>query len=364
MKKIVSFLLALVLTFGMSVAGFAATNPKITKQVSALDDEYAGEVSPGTTIALPLGSNMFENADGKLNADQLTAAEVRAANITVKYTAKSGPKAIESVAIKENSAKKAVVLVTLADPFTSTKPLDFEVSIVLYIGSKRQSHTTTVTGTLTNEEEFVYADTDYIDLSEGIVAVCEEGASKVEAYLGNDVSMFVRMVKGKSYAGSASMEATDADIDVFEQYPDVVDVYRLSVSGLSGTGKTVKITSDSKLYIYDSDLNYLGTTDDMLTFKDVYYAATKKLDVIDTSADDEEEYDDYDDEYVVEDDSDVYPDDVPEGDTLPAVTQTGSGSKNRADNPDTGVSPIFGFSAVAGMVSLAVMGAVSVKKKK
>lgn len=351
MKKLVSLLLAAAITIGMTSAVFAA-NPKITKQIAPLADYYAGDVTPGTKIFLPLVQDAFEGA-----TEALTAADVRTSSITVKYTAKAGPKAIESVAIKEDSNKKPGVLVTLVEPFVSTKPLDFEITITLYISGKRQSHSTYVSGTLTNDEQDVYSDTDYIDLSDGSVAVCSESASKVETFLGNGVTMFARMVKGKSYAGIATVEPTESDINILEQYPDIVEVYNLTLTGLSGTGKIVQIDSTAS-HVYDGDLNYLGTADGLLPLHTKYFIAQNKLDVI---AAGEDEPEDSEDEYYEDETSDDYnPDEVDDNDAMAAVSPSG----NKSDNPDTGIPPLFGISMTAGMLSLGAMGAVCLKDGK
>lgn len=350
MKKIVSLLLAAAIAIGMTATVFAA-NPKITKQATALADVYEGDVKPGTQIFLPLVKEAFEGA-----TEDLTASDVRTSKITVKHTAKSGPKAIESVEIKENSAKKAGVLITLVDTFVSTKPLDFEVTVTLYIDGKRQSDSTYVSGTLTNDEQDVYSDTDYLDLSDGSVAVCAESATKVETFLGEGVTMFVRMVKGKSYAGVAKTEPTESDIDILDQYPDIVEVYNLTLTGLTGTGKIVQIDSAAP-HVYDGDLNYLGTTDGLLPLSTKYFIAANKLDVI---AAGEDEPEDSEDEYYDETEDDYDPADVDESDTMPAV----SPSTSKSDNPSTGIPALFGISMAAGMLSLAAMGIVGLKNGK
>lgn len=356
MRKLISLLLAAVITVGMTATVFAA-NPKITEQAEALAD-VSDDYYPGAKIFIPFVEGAFAEA-----TEDLTASDVRTSKITVKHTIKSGSKAIGSVAIKEDSSKKAGILVTLVDPFTSTKPLDFEVVCTLYIDGKRQQYSTSVSGTLSNPEMEVYSDTDYVDLSDGTMAVCVENATKVEAFLGEGVSMFVRMVKGKNYMGVASTDPTDNDIEIFDQYTDITDVYNLSVNGLSGTGKFVAIDPGQTLYVYDGDLNYLGTTDSMLPFSEKYFTAINKLDVIDDSEDEflgEEDF--IDDEGFSGDeeftgDEDFLPEDI-DG-ALPAVSGTASGN-----NPDTGIPPLFGVSLVAGIISLGAMGLTYFKKEK
>lgn len=352
MKRIVSLLIAAILTIAMTATAFAA-NPKITTQIAELSGGYVGDAYPGQKIFLPFGKAAFEGA-----TVDLTASDVRTSNITVKHTVKAGPKAIESIDIK-TSNDVAGVLVTLVDSYTSVKPLDFEVVITLYINGKRQSHTTTVEGTLTNDQQYVDSGDDYIDLSDGSVAVCEGNVTKIEAYLGENVSMFVRMVKGKSYAGVATTNPTDADIDMLVEYPDIVNIYTLTVDGLTGTGKIVQIDSTQTLYVYDENLSYIGTTDSLLPFSNKYYVAEKKLDVIEQTED--EWIDEDEPEYLGDGEleSETEPEDIANKSGLPAVSNTGYGS-----NPDTGVPPLLGASAVAGILALVAMSAVSFKKKK
>lgn len=357
MRKIVSLLLAVVLTIGMTATAFAA-NPKITKQVAALADVDAGEVVPGAKIFIPLEKGAFEGA-----TDVLTASDVRTSKITVKHTVKAGPKAIESVEVKENSKKEAGVLITMVDPFTSTKPLDFELTFYLYINGKRQNLGTAVYGTLSNEEELVYSDTDYVDLSGGVVAKCEETASKVEAYLGNDISMFVKMLRGKTYVGAASVDLTDDDVKMFNQYNEIVGVYNLSTTGFdSVTGKIVKIDSSETLYVYDGDFNYLGKTSEMLPYSTKYYTSSAKLDVVEAGGfEDEEDYD-FNDDTDSELPDDVEPEvSVAQG-KQPAVAATKQPARDA--NPDTGVSPVLGLAVFAGMASLGALTVISFKKKQ
>lgn len=363
MRKIVSLLLAAVLAIGMTATVFAAPNPKITTQSKALADVYVGDAVPGQKIFLPFVKEAFDGA-----TEDLKASDVRSSNITVKHTVKSGPKAIESVEIKEHTDssnnKVAGVLITLVDPFTSTKPLDFELSVYLYINGKRQSVGTYVEGTLSNVQQYVDSGTDYIDLSDGSVAICEQNATKVETYLGEGVTMFAKMVKGKSYAGIATSDPTNDDIDMFDQYPDIVNVYTLIVDGLTGSGKIVQIDSEQNLYVYDGNLNYLGRTNELLAFSEKYYVAEKKLDVVESEpeAEWEEEPEDDGTGYLGENegdsDSEPTPTDVSANGGLPAVAPA------RGGNPDTGIPSLFGISLTAGMLALAAMGAVSIKKRK
>lgn len=346
MKKITVILLALVIALGMTATAFAA-NPKITDQIAAVPGADVGEKGPGYEIWLPLVKDAFGGA-----TDDLTMADVKTSKITVKQTVKSGPKAIKSVELKANSSGVACILLKLADPFTSTKPLDFETNIYLSINNKRQSFTTNVTGTINNQEIYVDSDTDYVDLSSGRTATCEETTGKIEVYLGNDITIFTKMLKGKQYYGSVSRDPDSDDDAIFDEYPDVEDVYKLTTINLNGSGKTVQIDVGDGYYVYGKNLEYLGKTGELIPYSDKYYLAAKKLDIVEP--DDEAAYDDETDEEITE------PEDVVGQDILPAVAP-GSGNGN---NPDTGDPRVLGVSIAAGIVSLAVLAMLSYKGKK
>lgn len=349
MRKIVSLLLAAVCAVSMTATAFAE-NPKIAAQKSAISGFDVGERGPGYKIWIPLGKDAFQDA-----TEDLTMADVKASKITVKQSAKSGSDAIASVEIKEDSNKIANILITLTNPFTSTKPLDFETSIYLSIDGVRQNFSTVVTGTLVNPEIVVTADTDYVNLSDGQTVRCEETSGKVEAYIGRDVSIFIKMLKGKDYYGTVTNEPTGADMDVMDKYPDVEDVLNLKTINLNGSGNIVKIDSpDTNYHVYNSNLEYIGKTSDMLPYSTKYYLAAKELDV-DEAVDEAEPEDEDENEADGTEPSDepaVNPDDE---DVYANVSP-------QPGNPDTGASSFLG--AAFALSALSLGGIVTVTKRK
>lgn len=344
MRKVVSLLLAAVVTVGMTMAAFAA-NPKITAQTVAIPDVEAGERSPGNQIWLPLVKDAFTDA-----TENLTMADIKASKIAVKQASATGARAIASVEIKEDSNKIANVVVTLVSTYADTKPTEFETKLYLTIDGKRQDFDTIVSGSLANTETEVYADTDYIDLSGGQTAVCMESAPKVEVYIGNDVSLFVKMQKGKKYYGSVSREPDADDLEMFGEFPDIEEVFALTTIGLNGAGNNVKIdTKGVDYYIYNKNIEYLGTSADMLPYSEKYYLAATELDIYAADEPDEEG------EPVESEDGETSEADG----LLKAVAPAGS----KGTNPDTGVEPFFGVAIAAGIVSLAVIAGMNFKKK-
>lgn len=361
MKRIIPLLLSVILAVGMTVAASAAGNPKIKEQISALSDVDVGECSPGQEIWLPLVKDAFDGA-----TEDLKMSDVKSGKITAKQTARTGSKAIDTVEIKENSKKVACVLVTLVDPFTSTKELDFETKIELYINGKRQGMPAVVTGTLMNNLEDVYSDTDYVDLSDGRTAQCLENARKVEAYIGEGISVFVNMMKNKEYYGTVSREPDDDDYEVFDKYPDVSEVLALTTIGMNAEGKTVKLDLDKNYHVYSKNLDYLGRANDMLPYSTKYYLAAKQLDTDESEPEPESEPE--------SDGSDT--DDLPEETSAPAGEDEPADSSSEPEdsrphqtkpangNPDTGVPPLLNLSLMGGAISLGALTVVFANKKQ
>ena len=352
MKRILSVLLAVILGAGMTVAAFAA-NPRITEQTKALSNVDVGERGPGYQIWLPLVMEAFDEADY-----DLTMQDVRTNRITVRQNARRGAQAIASVDIKENKNKVACILVTLADPFTSVQPMDFETRLELYFNGKRQNLVTTVSGTLANKLDEVFSDTEYIDLSGGITALAVENSRGVEAYLGNGVSVFVNMARNREYYGTATNIPDDNDIEVMNKFSDIEEALTLTTIGLNAEGKNVRIDAGRNYYVYSRNMAYLGRSNDMLPYSTKYYLSSRELDV-----DDEEE--DFEDEPEVIDELEEEPDDEPEPYPDPDHDNPPSGgNRNPSHNPDTGLPPLTRISVMGLILSLGAMTALAACKKE
>ncbi|MCL2034184.1 MAG: hypothetical protein FWG94_05575 [Oscillospiraceae bacterium] len=355
MKRILSVLLAVILGAGMTVAAFAA-NPKIAEQSKALPDVDAGECGPGHQIWLPLYAEYFNDAE-----EDLTMKDVRDNRITVRQNARRGSQAIASVDLKENKDKVASILITLADPFTSTKPMEFETRLELYFNGRRQNLVTVVNGELVNKMDEIYSDTDYIDLSNGITAFAVENARGVEAYLGHGVSVIVNMTRNREYYGTVTNIPDDNDIEVFDKHRDIEEALTLTTIGLNAEGKTVRIDAGRNYYVYSKNLSYLGRSNDMLPYSTKYYLSSKELDVDEGKP--EDEYDPLDEpEYINEEEPLDEPEIYPGGDNPNDNPQSG-GNRGSSHNPDTGIPPMSRIPVMGVILSLFTMTALSAYKK-
>lgn len=350
MKKLLSIALAAALAVGMGAISFAASY-KAGDQVNPLagggtiDMETLHPYSePEYKIDLTYGLFSGDLPTGKAAGDKMTAADLRNSKLTVRTKVAEGTKAIKSVDIDTSNSQ---VRVKWADELVGVGEVKFDFIVYLSVDNKRRDNLgVTFVGTLENELTEVHADDDYIDLSEGQVAEAEEFVPKVEVDLGNGVSVFTKLFKGKKYYGTASRVVDESDDVVLTKYPDVDNIITLKTVGLNSTGDIVKLGVDySDYYVYDAGMQYLGQATDMLPFSAKYYLANQKLDVAGAdNADDTDDESIYDDEDTSVDgesggEEGEYPEDV----------------YDPTANPNTGATGFLSAAIAAAVLSLAVV---------
>lgn len=221
---------------------------------------------------------------------RLTITEIQKSGIklNVQISGNSGP-----VKKCELVPSKGLIEFRLKDEWVSTKDTNFEVVMHLTIDGKRKDdESVTITGTLDNKRIKVYANMDFVDISEGYIAEPVEFNTKIAVDVGNGVTIHTKMFKDKLYYGTTTREDDEEATIVYKQYKDVSNVIRLNTVGFANTNDYVTFSTDyAGYYVYDADLNYLGKADEQVAFSTRYYLADQKLDL----ADDEDDDDDDDD---------------------------------------------------------------------
>lgn len=374
MKKLVSLALALAMAAGMSISAYAAekavgfasgktlmngynySGDKISSDTASLGDIYA---SDEVERDIYLYKDMFADSSGKaLGAagEVLSSSDIRTSKIAVRSSLRGSSKVLK--ATPEINTSKGKITVQFATEWTSTNAEDFELTIYLTIDGKRYDDQAIILeGTIGNEELSVYGDQDYVDISDGRALYAEETVSKIEIDLGNGVSIFTKLVKGKTYYGTASNDIDSTDETFMNKYSDIVDVYNVKVTGLNASGDIVKLNTDYTGFIYDKDLNYLGKTDEMMPLSTKYYISTKKLDIADDDEPSESEPDESE-----PDDSEPDESKSDNNGGSGGGSGSGGGGNSIGNNPDTGSRSFVGIAVLAAVLSLAA-GVVVLRKK-
>lgn len=329
MKKALALLLVVVLALGMSTTAFAT----VTKSPMQAAPDWTGKGGDlGEIIADKDISVFFDllqadfgttgwDATYEYSSGGVVKTDITKSKLTLRTKIAKGSVAIDEVkfdysgtAIAPNTGngtlKTAKVEIAFIHPFknNNTDGLDFDITIYPVLDGKAYpDNGANYTGTYKNNETNVDADTYYVDMSYGAIAVVDEYAKEVEYDLGEGVSLFGKAIKNAKYWGVADTEPNEAQDEVMTKY-DIDSIYTMSTIGLAGVCNYVKLNdADPSAYVYDGNLKYLGRANEKLAYADVYYLSSKQLDV----EDEEEPADDTDPPEAPEDlGGDGYPDNV------------------------------------------------------
>lgn len=320
MKKVLALVLASAMAIGMATTAFAATVDKATdfagnqtledgygrgivgisgtytatREASASNQTvtYADDIRPYDEVKdyiyLPISMFTWDSTANPTTKNLLSAKQIRTSKLTVRTSVSSGSKAIDEVKIDN---KEGRIEIKYVKEYVSTKDLDFDFTVyLLFDGKRKTDQGLTFVGTLANEIQEVYADDDYVDTSNGTIAEAMDFVKDIEVDLGNGVSIFTKMFKGKKYYGTCTRDADEADDIVFAKYADIDNVVTLKTVGLNSTGDIVQLDVDySDYYVYDKDLNYLGQSNELLPYSTKYYLSNKKLDITEDETTDDGE---------------------------------------------------------------------------
>lgn len=312
MKKMLSLVLAVVMVMGLSTAVFAQ-DTKINGMNTGLQQAYDANnntsstdlsVRAGDTIEVPLTGSVFTYDGEELAADAaITSALIRSGKVTVRTSVRSGSKVIEKISLNykkfgaeiAGGEKTAYIKIEFVDQFVSTKDIDFDASVYLVInGTRQDDYALDLAGTIKNNVTEVYEGDDYVDLSDGQVVEAMDYVKKIEADLGNNVSVHTKMFKGKKYYGSASLTPDSNDLKIMADNADIELAYTLKTVGINSTADKVEFDLDDTFYVYSLDkegnLVYVGKSNELLPLASKYYLAGKEL----VLADDEEDIDEED----------------------------------------------------------------------
>lgn len=368
LKRFSSIALAVALVLAMSVTAFAAGDVTTIESgvfVSSIEytsgDEYDvgspiseiyEDFSPGDAINIYLDPSKFSGATVEFTPETgMSAKDLKNAGVDFRVSGGKNSNLIKNVSFKEktlNDKKVAVIQVQLVDNVVSTEDKEFETTLTIYANKVKQQ-SIVVAGTIGSGSVEVNSSDSFIYLGGGDVAEATESINSIEVDAGNNVTLTARMHQGKKYYAVAQMNPTSYDMEVMDEYPEIELVYQLDTKGFLESDVSVKIDIDEKLYVYNAEGKYVGTTKDSLPLSGKYYLAKEEIEMSITGDPDSG------------DDGDLIEPGLPEPEPGDTVAPGGSGS----DIPDTGVGiapKIATMAVVVGLGTILIVALTSRKK--
>lgn len=297
MKKVLALVLAAMMILSIAPMSVSAAGSSLGMSIQDAPAGFA-LVEGGTAICdidLSKGDKrtikVYLSMDAptpKIAAGQvyMTKADVKDADMSVKYSRKD--KVVKNVTIAYSDGKDgapkgaAYIKIEFVKPYVieSTKDeIDFKYAFVLQTGKNRETYEHE--GTYIRSKKEVNEDTDYAYLEKDTDVLFEatEYVKKGEIVLDAGVTVWAKLFKGDYYA-RATDEILEADEDIINQYPDITKVVTLSTIGLKSASTFVTFEENDKdIFVYNADLEYIGTAADELPWSTKYYLSAKELDV-------------------------------------------------------------------------------------
>lgn len=312
MRKLLCIILTVTLVIGMAVSSSAAvsnTGPASsgvltsgikaineTKPISELlgnvnvtindgksgtipiDDLSELEIEPGDVIKIPLSGSLFLDSSGKPFTQanvSLSALNSGTVGVRTVFTRGQG-----SYTASLGGNKNGSYIKIEFDDGIYLTPQKFSSYICLTKGGARKMTTrVNIIGELQTQAKELFMGDDYADISDGSFVTAKASIRNVELYLGDYCTITRNLVRGQSYAGTATADDINGqDVQVLDKYPAIQYVYKLKTVGLKTSGNIVTFDLDSKYYVYNANGAYIGTSNQALPYWTKYYLSDKKYD--------------------------------------------------------------------------------------
>jgi hypothetical protein len=127
-----------------------------------------------------------------------------------------------------------------------------------------------------NEEVGVGFGDTFVSIAGGKVLVAEASIPNLEIDIGG-AQVFARVTGGKRYYASAREGLNDDDGRVVADNPEIKTAVRLETINLVTSGKCVSLRDFGDYHVYGGSGEYLGATDGLVAFSNLYYLAASKI---------------------------------------------------------------------------------------
>lgn len=266
-------------SYGLGTAGWYEPTAAVAARNTYFVDNTA---TGGSTWAFS-----YEGHTRKTIKDDKVAVELRVTNgqrvvdkVEIKYLESiTDPDGVKRTFVKNE--QPAYILVTFKDKFVSTSEVDYKFTIYLTYDRKRDKDSEVIfEGTFKNNETTVDEGDVYVYLGDDVPVVESLAYLKdIDIELDDGITVHTKFFNNKKYYANGEAKVRAEDDEVLARHPAIDYVYNIDSVGLNNTYTTVSLNISDRLYVYNSNLEYIGTTADRLPYSTKYYVSTTELDV-------------------------------------------------------------------------------------
>jgi hypothetical protein len=234
-----------------------------------------GTLWPGTEIFVPLRSKDFQWNDS-YGAPPLTLKTAQMLEMAVWRDDDRDFAAIKKLELAERDDDFGILLV-MHDYYDFLDQQKFSLTAGIEVGGVLLENSKfTVSGAISNRRVRIDRDSKTVQLGAGLYAegVDVQENNAVTLDLGGGVSILTQVEYNDKLYARIDKKQTAKDKTVMEKYAAITDVYHLTAISVKGK---VSFDLPANTFIYDKDLNFLGTGGQGLKLTDTYYVSESKL---------------------------------------------------------------------------------------
>lgn len=230
--------------------------------------------------------------------DGYTRQTIKDDKIAVELRVTNGQRVVEEVEIEylesitdpdgvkwtfTKNEQPAFIRITFEDLFVSTSEVDYKFMVYLTEDKKRQTDTeVTFEGTFANNETTVDEGDVYVYLGDDVPVVESLAYLKdIDIELDDGITVHTKFFNNKKYYANGEAKVREEDDEILERYPEIDYVYNIDSVGLNNSYTSVSLNIEDTLYVYNSNMEQIGTTADRLPYSTKYYVSSVELDVED-----------------------------------------------------------------------------------
>ena len=306
MRKIVSFLIAAVMSAGIFTHAPAAASPQALRSLHPAFSEQIFDISldgssvtPGSLTDISIypdsvleivlagegeNADLFFDQNGlAINTADVTASRLRAARASVLVeTQHEGVLVVESAELKVRNAggpfSRPVIVISFARSFSDLDPMPFSFDIFITMaGIKQPQSAITVSGIFGNRELAVTYE-DAAIAPDGAVFLAYTDIASIEVDAGYGIFVTASLRAGGRYRVVSSPSTETGDLEALSLNPRLIEIILIDYIGFSdGDISEVSIDTEENLFVYDENGGFIGMTSDSLPPLSKYLLTTRRI---------------------------------------------------------------------------------------
>ena len=305
MRKIVSFLIAAVISAGIFTQAPAAASPQALRSLHPAFSEQIFDISldgspvaPGSLTGIDIypdsvleivlagegeNADLFLDQNGlALNTADVTASRLRAARASVLVETHEGGLFVESAGLKVRNPgspfSMPVIVISFARSFADLDPMPFSFDVFITMGGIKQTQSAITVSGMFGNRELAVTSGDAAIAPDGAVFLAHTDIESIEIDAGYGIFVTASLRANGRYRVVSSPSTETGDLEALSLNARLVEIILIDYIGFfDGDISQVSIDTEENLFVYDEDGLFIGMTSDSLPPLSKYLLTTRRI---------------------------------------------------------------------------------------